>query len=111
MIRASESPYAAWRAVPTWIGPVGLADTNSTSVLSRVCAEPPPYASPAFSAPVSASRHQASDMYRLRKPGPATSTRSTSPASLCSTRPPRRSATSRGGLPSEGASSIAALVE
>jgi len=55
--------------------------------------------------------YQESARKTFRKPGPATSTRSTASPRRSRTRSPRRSAISRGGAPSAGASSIAALVE
>ena len=47
--RASESPYAAPRPAATVSGPVGLADTNSTSTRSGRSGVPRPKASPASS--------------------------------------------------------------
>ena len=95
-------------------GPVGLArdelDQRPRSPLGRRAgAEAPrrPRAAPAARSPVPASARK-----RLRKPGPATSTRS-SVGTEASQQPlaRARSAISRGGAPRTGASSIAALVE
>ena len=58
----------------------------------------------------SASTYQASDRKRLRKPGPAISTRSSDAPRRCSSSSASRPATSRGGTPARGASSIAAFV-
>ncbi len=71
-------------------------------------------AAPQSGAPITwaaAAVYQASARKTLRKPGPATSTRSTRSPSLCCSAAPSRSAISRGGAPSFGASSIAAFVE
>jgi hypothetical protein len=110
-IRASASPNAAWRPDAAVSGPVGLAETNSTWIRSRLALDPAPNASPAAITSSIAARYQASVRNRLRKPGPATSTFSTRAPSRCSSAAPRRSATARGGSPSAGASSIAAFVE
>ena len=80
------------------IGPVGLALTNSTFTRSGVSASPAPKRSPAASSSASASRYQASVMNRLRKPGPATSTRSTASPSRSPSASPSRSAIARGGV-------------
>src|SRR3954451_16555380 len=74
-------------------------------------APPEPNRSPASRIAPSASRNQASPSHRLRKPGPATSTLASRSARRPCSSSPRRSATSRGGALSTGASSIAALVE
>ena len=66
---------------------------------------------PASRTAASESRNQASDRNRLRKPGPATSIRSSASPSPAFSAPPTRSATSRGGVFSAGASSIATFVE
>jgi hypothetical protein len=50
-------------------------------------------------------------MCRLRKPGPATSIRSTASPSRSSSASVKLAATSRGGSPIRGAASIAAFVE
>jgi hypothetical protein len=55
--------------------------------------------------------YQASARKTLRKPGPATSTRSTFSPRRSVSFTPSRSATSRGGAPNAGASSMAAFVE
>ena len=110
-MRASASPNAAWRALAAVIGPVGLADTYSTLTLSGVSGVSRPQSSPASITPRVAFTYQASARKRLRKPGPATSTRSTLSPRRSETFAPSRSAISRGGAPSAGASSIAALVE
>ena len=72
---------------------------------------PPPQSSPAASTCAAAAVYQASARKTLRNPGPATSTRSTRSPSRSRSAAPSRSAISRGGAPSFGASSIAALVE
>jgi hypothetical protein len=110
-IRASASPNAAWRPDAAVSGPVGLAETNSSTTFSGCSGDPMPNASPASSRASSAPMNQSWARKTLRKPGPATSTRSTRAPSRPDSSPASRSAIWRGGAPSAGASSIAALVE
>ena len=58
----------------------------------------------------SALTHQASDRKMFKKPGPATSTRSSDGPSSVPSSSASLAATSRGGAPASGASSIAAFV-
>jgi len=58
-------------------GPVGLADTNSSSTRAPLPASLRPYSSPAARTSCRASAHHAGERNTLRKPGPAISTRST----------------------------------
>jgi hypothetical protein len=92
-------------------GPVGLAETNSIRMRSGEAAVPPPQPSPAASTCAAAAVYQASARKTLTNPGPATSTFSTRSPSLSLRTDRSRSAISRGGAPSLGASSIAAFVE
>ena len=73
------SPSAAWRAWPTCSGPVGLADTNSTSIFSPLRGARPKVAPCSATAAMTAWR-AAAVMRRLMKPGPAISALSTRPA-------------------------------
>ena len=75
--RASESPNAPFRAAETTIGPVGLAETISTWTRSRRSAEPAPKPEPASRISAERLSEPARQQERLRKPGPATSARST----------------------------------
>ena len=86
--RESASPNAACRPLAAVSGPVGLADTNSTRIRSGDSGEPAPWRSPAATTSASAAACQPSDRKRLRKPGPATSTRSSrSPSNAPSSAP------------------------
>jgi hypothetical protein len=88
-----------------------LAETNSTWIFSGGSAVAPPKPSPAASTCAAAAAYQSSARKMFRKPGPATSTRSICEPSRSCSAAPSRSAISRGGAFSAGASSIAALVE
>ena len=82
-MRASASPNAAWRALAAVIGPVGLADTYSTLTLRGVSRRVAAPVVAGLDHPRVAFTYQASARKRFRKPGPATSTRSTlSPSAL-----------------------------
>jgi hypothetical protein len=105
------SPNAAWRPWPTCSGPVGLAETNSTSTLfagGRLAT----VASPAPSTSRTTCCLAAGFRRMLRKPGPAISTACThcSNAGFASKAALSSSASSRGLRPSDLASCIAAVL-
>ena len=76
-MRAIASPYAAWRPLAAVSGPVGFAETYSTLTFSRFSGEPRPQSSPAATTCRAAATYHGSARKTFRKPGPATSTRST----------------------------------
>ncbi len=102
-----ESPTAAQRVPPMWIGPVGLAETNSRfSVLPERWSFLP-YFAPSASTVSTTAAAEAESSTMLMKPGPATSTDlmpSASPSSAANS-----SARSRGFMPAFLASCMAAL--
>ena len=73
------SPSAACRPCPTWSGPVGFADTNSTFTGPARDAAARPYAGPAAMIARSVPASWSPASRKLMKPGPATSTDATSP--------------------------------
>ena len=102
MIRASESPTAAQRTPPMWIGPVGLAETNSRLIDSPAMDSPRPNAAPASTIERASSPAAVVSSRMLRNPGPATSTSptpTTSPRRWASSAANSRGAT-RAFLPS-----------
>ena len=93
------SPSAAWRAWPTCSGPVGLAETNSTSTVGADgSAGWRPNDSPLSRISATTRCRAASRRCRLMKPGPATSIDSTqrSTALFCRSAAMSSAATSRG---------------
>jgi len=104
------SPSAAWRPWPTWSGPVGLAETNSTSTFSPVAGWRP-YASPATSTSRTTCCLAATFNRMLRKPGPASSTSCTHrPKAGVASRAVLSSAASSRGLRASGLASCIAAV-
>ena len=91
-----------------WIGPVGLAETNSRLTVCPAAASPRPYAGPCRTTVRTTSPSAPWASRRLRKPGPATSTSAT--PSTSRSRAASSSATSRGFLPAALASCSATLV-
>ena len=83
------SPRTAFRPWPTVSGPVGLAETYSTSAVSLAWSVLRPHASPASRIRASPSARCALAKRTLMNPGPATSTASTRDASgsQCATMP------------------------
>src|SRR4051812_2130579 len=108
-MRASESPTAAQRTPPRWIGPVGLAETNSRFTFSPAAQPPFPYAGPASTIVRASSPADAASSMTLRNPGPATSTLLTPGTSA--SRAASTVATCRGGRPAPLASCRATLVD
>ncbi len=102
------SPTAAQRVWPRWIGPVGLAEMNSTLTTRPASAVPCPHASPAVTTRRASSPWLALSSRMLTNPGPATSALATPGTSA--SRSASRAARSRGGMPAFFASARATLV-
>ncbi len=101
------SPTAALRPVPTWSGPVGLAETNSTCTRSPPPTSTRPKAGPRRSTSSRTRKSQPRAMVKLMKPGPATST--SARRSVSGRWRTMTSATSRGLRPTAGAIPSATL--
>src|SRR5262245_60126142 len=75
MTRPTLSPYDANHPFPTWIGPVGLADTNSIITRSPCPRSRRPKSfSPRSTTSRSTSCNQVGARWKFTNPGPATST-------------------------------------
>ena len=104
-----ESPTAAPRPCPICKGPVGLADTNSSSIFRPFPVWEEPKARPSFSTFCTLSCQNAGEKVTFRKPGPAISV-VISPCIRAESSAASFSASWRGGIPACFVSTMARLV-